>query len=432
MSTSQAPTDNGRVVTTQVGLSDSEGKQRAQELLDRVWVERTSYEATVGRKYAYLEPMDRIQITARGITHTLTLTDVTYGRPGLLELSGKSDSAATQYVLGASPGVVPAGQQQIGYLAHTTARLLNLPALGNTDQTARYHVTYEYPTTGFPGVTLWRSADAGTSYEFRHQATLRGITGSVAVAVANADWHYLDVVSTLSVVLVSGTLASISDTQLYAGGNPLMLGSELLQFGLATLTAPNTYTCSRLLRGRRGTEFAVSTHGSNEQLAFLDTSVFAIPHALSERYVTVPFKPVTDGLLISTVTAQNFAATDANLVPWEIFPTDVRDIGTGDWTISWVLRSRFFGEWIDLQGVGYDPDHIGFRIVIYADATFTVIKRTTDTDGGNPLDPEATKILLYTSAEQVTDFGGNQTTLYYKAYQVASGGVSYSANITGV
>lgn len=432
VSNSQAPTENGRAMSTSIGLSDLEGKQRAQELLDRIWVERNSYSLKVGRKYAYLEPMDRVQVTSRGVTHTLTLTEASYGRPGILELQGKSDSAATQYVRGALPGSVPAGTQQIGYLAHTTARLLNLPALGNTDQTARYFVAYENPNSGWPGATLHRSPDGGASYQLKHAGIIKGITGAVAVALADADWHFLDEVSTFTVVLVSGTLSSISDTALYNGGNVCMIGSELLAFATATLTGVRTYQCSRLLRGRRGTEWAVSSHGVNEQFAYIDGGVYKIEHDLAERNYTVPFKSVTNGLLISTVTAQNFAPTDENLVPWQIFPADDRDTGTGDWTISWVLRSRFFGDWVDLDGVGYDPDHIGFRIVVYSDGTFTTIKRTTDTDGGLPLDPEATKTWVYTSAMQVTDFGSNQTTIYYKAYQIASGGVSYATATTGV
>jgi hypothetical protein len=428
VSNSQLPTENGRVVSTNIGLSDLEAKERAQELLDRLWVERNSYQARIGRKYAYLEPMDRIQITSRTVTHTVTITEATYGRPGILELRGKSDSAATQYVIGALPGDVPVDGQQVGYLAHTTARLLNLPALGNTDQVARYHVAYEYPNaTGFPGATLHRSPDGGTSYALKHQGIIKGITGTVATALANADWHFLDTTSTFTVYVVSGTLSSISDVQLYNGGNLAMLGSELLQFGVATLVDTRTYTCSRLLRGRRGTEWAVSGHGANEQFAMVDAGAYRIEHDLSERNYTVPFKSVTNGLLISTVTAQNFAPTDENLIPFEIYPDAIRDSGTGDWTIFWYQRSRFFGDWVNLVGTGYDPDHLGYKVEIY-NAGFAAVVRTTTVALG--ADPEALVTLTYSAAQQTTDFGGTQTTLRFKAYQIASGGISRATATT--
>ncbi|MEK9767268.1 MAG: phage tail protein, partial [Thalassolituus sp.] len=124
VTTQQNPARNDRVVSVQVGLIDFQGKQRAQEMIDRLWIEREQFAFTLTRKYAYLEPGDRIQLTLRSVQHTILLTDRAYGRPGRIEFKGVSDSSFSQYVLQAKPGVVNPGKQFVGYLRNTEALLL--------------------------------------------------------------------------------------------------------------------------------------------------------------------------------------------------------------------------------------------------------------------------------------------------------------------
>jgi hypothetical protein len=77
----------------------------------------------------------------------------------------------------------------------------------------------------------------------------------------------------------------------------------------------------------------------------------------------------------------------------------------------------------------FDPDFVGFQVDIFADNTYAVLKRSTMTDGGNPMDANAQKTLLYTEAQQITDFGSAQGVLYFRIYQVTNNGISVPDNL---
>ena len=346
--------ENARSVNVgSVVLTADSARQLATELAVEAWVARETLSTTVRRKYAALEPGDRGTITARGLTYTAVLTETSYGAPGLVELSARVDAGYIRNAIIAVPGVVvPMPQTPTTIVGDTTVLLLNLYALSGSDQDARYHVAYSGETEPWEGGGLYRSTDGGTSYGLLDAAALEGITGTVAVATANADYHVLDTSSSISVVLEYGSLSSISDIQLYNGGNLCAIGNEtngweILGFGVATLTATRTYTLTRLLRGRRGTEFEVSGHGVNETFVRLDAGLRTIGMALADRHVVRPYKSVTAGQAIADVTAVTFTPTASNLNSWSVAQPDAVASGS-DWSLTWRYRSRFqrrLGRW---------------------------------------------------------------------------------------
>jgi hypothetical protein len=111
-----------------------------------------------------------------------------------------------------------------------------------------------------PDEQLWESI-ASTITE----STL-GTASSVLAASTG-----IDTVNTLTVRLYSGALQSISADVFAAGGvtNLLRVGSEIIRFRDATLTAPNTYTLSYFDRGRDSTP--TGPHGVAESVALLST-----------------------------------------------------------------------------------------------------------------------------------------------------------------
>jgi hypothetical protein len=76
----------------------------------------------------------------------------------------------------------------------------------------------------------------------------------------------------VEVELVNGEhwLQSCDDDLLAAGENSAMLGSELIQFGEAVPVGPGRFRLSRLLRGRRGTEWAMTEHAVGERFVLID------------------------------------------------------------------------------------------------------------------------------------------------------------------
>ena len=419
--------ENARTISTSLALEAARAKQTAQELLQDAWLQREPLQTVLPRKYAYLEPGDRVTLTARGLQYALVLTETAYGQPGLLEVTAQTDTAWIVNAPGAAPALAVFPHPVLRRVGATTPILLNVPALTSSDLAPRYHVAYQGVDVPWPGGALYRSVDGGTTYTQVDSGTLEGLTGTVATAAA-ADWHVLDEQTVITVVMEQGPLMSISDLALYNGGNLSILGNEVLAFGIATLIDVNTYELTRLLRGRRGTEWAVETHGADETFVVLDVSVHALIMTLADRFVARPFKAVTAGQFIADALVVDFTPTAANLNDWTVAQPLAEQAG-GDWQLSWWMRSRFAGEWVDGGGVGFDVDFVGFRVDIFLDGTYTTVQRSTLTDGGTPLDPEARKTWYYSSFDQTTDFGAPQSTLYYRIFEVTNNGLSHPENL---
>ncbi len=83
---------------------------------------------------------------------------------------------------------------------------------------------------------------------------------------------------------------------------------------------------------------------------------------------------------------------------------------TNDWTLTWIRRTRVSGEWKDLIDAPLSETSESYEIDIFSDGTYVTLKRTLTA---------VTPTVAYTSAQQVTDFGSNQATLYVKIYQLS-------------
>src|SRR4029077_3248578 len=82
--------------------------------------------------------------------------------------------------------------------------------------------------------------------------------------------------STVTVVIGvgGGTLSSATEFAVLGGANAAALGIhgrwEILQFKNADLIATDTYLLSGFLRGRRGTEWTMGLHATDERFVLLD------------------------------------------------------------------------------------------------------------------------------------------------------------------
>jgi hypothetical protein len=417
-----ASVESPRTVSTAVALDDADAKALAQESLDRVWIERTTYALEVGRRWAALEPGDRVRVTSRDYTHTVFLTEAQYGRPGLVQLKGRSDATPVMFVPGAPPAIGDFPEVVLAFLEQTIATFLDLPAMDSNDQAPRYHVVYSYPEDDWPGATLHRSRDGGASYDVVHAGTLEVIGGTALTVLPAADPHFTDTTSTLEVHLEHGQLIPVTPEAFQGGGNLAMLGSELIQFREAELIAEGTYRLRHFWRGRRGTEWAVGTHVTGERFTWIDQAVYDVEVELGERYVTRQWKAVTNGLDIASATAQAYAVPSENLKPWSVSGYRQTRQANNDWLLQWRGRARFTGAWIDGGQASPDPDFLVYRVSIYSDGTYATVVRTLDqADSG---DWQAVQTYTYSAADQSTDFGAPQTVLYATCTQVGRTDVS--------
>jgi hypothetical protein len=140
-------------------------------------------------------------------------------------------------------------------------------------------------------------------------------------------------------------LEARSDDALVGGANLALLGAELVQFGDVERLGPRRFRLSRLLRGRRGTEWAAGAHRVGEEFALIEPgSIRAIElpaGAAAGTSVMLLASGVAD---VEPATAELVATGEALRPPAPVH-LRVEPTSGGAVLISWVRRSRFGWGW---------------------------------------------------------------------------------------
>lgn len=202
---------------------------------------------------------------------------------------------------------------------------------------------------GWPGGALLAEQPDGTLTELNQAARARAIIGTVLVGPVAHTPHLLDRTSSIEIELASAdmVLAATSIETLLQGANRALVGDELLQFAHAEQLAPQRWRLSGLLRGRGGTEFAVTGHQSGEPFVLLDHRLVAVDAAL------LPNSPSSRigiiGLADPAPVLTNIRQRGITLRPLEPVHGTAARLAGGGLDLSWVRRAR--GAWAWLDGV---------------------------------------------------------------------------------
>jgi hypothetical protein len=168
-----------------------------------------------------------------------------------------------------------------------------------------------------------------------------------------------------------------------------------------------------LLRGRFGSEWAMGLHAVGDALVLLDTAdVAAIAMSSGSIGLSYLYRGVTVDRDISTDANRAFAYQGVNLKPLSpIALTGNRDPSSNDWSLTWIRRTRDGGEWRDYVDASLGEATESYAIDVYADGSYAAVKRTITASAPS---------CVYASADQVSDFGANQATLYLKLSQISA------------
>jgi hypothetical protein len=100
----------------------------------------------------------------------------------------------------------------------------------------------------------------------------KSVLGSAATILASGDPSSIDTANSVEVVLIDAEqwLTSCDDDALAAGTNLAVIGQELIQFGAVTPLGDGRFHLARLLRGRMGTESAISGHSLDEIFCLIE------------------------------------------------------------------------------------------------------------------------------------------------------------------
>ena len=384
-----------------VVMSDVYARSVADAALFSAWVARTTVSWATSLKHAQLEPTDLVMIQGNAIRITKRTLDRT-----LLRYEGAFDTGVS-LVGGALASAGDTPTQSITKNALTFLLLADTAMLRDADDDAGYYMAlcgYELP---WPGAALYKSWNDGVSWGQIASTTIAASIGVATNILGEFPDNTFDEFNTLSVRLVSGTLASTTKLSVLNGDNLAILGNEILQFKRAVLESDGTYTLSGFLRGRRGTSTA--NHSISQRFLLVTAgAVFRDKIPAGDIGLDRLYIATTLGDSLKRAAAVSFRPNGAGLLPLSpVLLGGGRDAG-GNLTIKWVRRTRLGGEWRDLTDAALGEVTELYSVEIYNNAYYQLVTRTLAATQPS---------LIYTAVQQIADFGSVQPIVYVRVYQ---------------
>lgn len=431
--------------TFPIVVAPEEADRRCRRALQEAWIGRETATFVLPPSRLALDPTDVVTVDHDGRGYDLRLMQVTDGEARTVE-SVRQDRDAYDLPPVQRSGRVAALIRPAAYVPPTLVfldipvlldgQIAHRPLLAAGIVTGAGWGPFGAGSAGWSGLmAVFRSEDPDEGYTRITTMTRRARIGVLPFDFHSGPVHRFDDGNDLYVDLSWGTLGSITDEELLAGGNALAVETapgvwEVLQAGRAELVSAGRYKLTRLLRGQRGTEWAMSpVVSAGATVVVLDTALVEIP--ISAGDVGVPFywrvgpgsKPVSDSsyqqvqFTPRAVGVEPFAGVHA-VQPYR------RGRAVGDLTIEWIRRSRDLSA--DIWGAGevtVGEESQAYEIDILDGAT---VKRTLSS---------ATTSVVYSAAQQAADWGAalapgdSLDIVIYQIAPVAGRGFPYSETL---
>ena len=396
-------------------LTADEGRRIADRLLWSPWSARRGAKfSTSDRWVRSARPGALLGIEVAGQVLPYRVLRATRGDNGVVDWEVQRDDSQV-YESNATGVAGNLSPNPLRLPGDTVLVLMDMPIIQDTDDNTGFYWAATGELDGWRGAIVWRSTDAGDTYQSVSGVSVRSRLGYVASALPAGPTAYWDDGNTLTVTMAwdGETLDSRTEAAVLNGANGFWLGpatgqgGEVVQFRDALLISPGVYQLSGLLRGRLGTEANVGTHGADEVFVLLSTltagrSDFGAGDWAAERL----YKPVSNLQSIDDTASQAFTNTGVGKRPYSpVHVLGVRD-GSNNLDVSWVRRSRLRSQ--GLAGpVPMGEASEAYEVDIHSGAT--VVRTITS----------STPTISYTAAQQTADglTPGNPVTL--RVYQMS-------------
>jgi hypothetical protein len=369
-------------------LDAATAKALVADRLDRLWAARRSAKLHLGWSHLGLGAGRHVRVG---------------GRPGRWRISRWTlDRMVLTLELTGVPGATPAaaGPANPGRpvdqpdLLHgpTSLRLLDLPLVQEElPGRPRLLIAAAGAEPGWRRAELIASFDGGSTWASAGTTAPPAVLGTALEVPAAADSALIDELGQVEVQLLNEAmwLESRSDWALADGANLALLGDELIQFGQAEPLGERRFRLSRLLRGRRGTEWAAGLHAPGEPFVLIEAGSLAVVEAPlgslgGEVRLLAQGLGDPDGVL-----AVRTVSGEAMRPPAPVHLRADR-LANGDLVLTWVRRSR--SGWVWLSG---SQTPLGEESERY---------RVTLTGGGSSRSvTAAAPAFVYTAADQAAD-----------------------------
>ena len=427
--TGQASTETLQVP---LGMLPAEAKAVVDALLFDMAASMHSTTISVPLRYAFLEPGDvieavaldgrvlRLRITTRKDQQMFLELECVLDDVGALESAAITDEG---YVSVSEPTRVP----------DTVWEAMDIPILRDADNASGFYLAAAPESINYAS-DQWRGAVATASWDgvdYMHLQTLldAAVLGQcTTVLPAWAGGVVFDEASTLTVRVWGQLASSTRDAMLLDDTvNALLVGSEIVRFRHAELLASDvpanvyTYRLSSLLRGQRGTEWAMAGHVANERCVLLNTRLRRQATQPNEVNIPVQLKVLTSGKLLSSVEPRTFTDTSVALKPFS--PAGLRGLVDAEGVhLNWQRRTRLayrYGGIAPVVPLGEATE--SYRVQVWSGAT---LLRTASV---------SSSVFVYTPAMRAADgLAGGELLRFAVAQMSATAGAGYVSTIERV
>ena len=225
--------------------------------------------------------------------------------------------------------------------------MLDIPILRDADDAPGAYAAAKpfSASTKWPGAKLM----AATGGDFSEVGTFtsRAVMGVTTVALTNwTGGNVFDESGNVTVDVGDGTLSSSTrDAMLDSDANALLVGDEVIQFRLATLVSTGAYKPTGLLRGRRGTDHAMTGHAIGETVVLTRTAgLLRLSHDAARA--SASRRPTRRSRSARRWPAPRRTLTDTGVALMPYAPKNLRVTKTATSnTLTWDRRSRYSYRW---------------------------------------------------------------------------------------
>lgn len=396
-------------------LDDDQAAQIAEVIWADAWRARWIHEISLDRYRSELEPADAVLVPVDGRLErmriaSLETADLILKRADLV----RDDDGSYESTAVAEP---PQRQpSRLTFVAGTDLLMLDLPALREQDDDGGIYAAAARSGIGtsWNGAVIYRSADSGASWTQVGSVANEAITGRLNTALPAGITSTWDYENAIDVTLGAGvSLENRTEADVLNGANAAAIGVhgrwEIVQFLNAEEIGPNQWRLTTLLRGRRGTEHLVGTSAVNDRFVLVSgPGIVRLSLSSGQIGATLSYRAVSMGSTFAAAVPQLFASSGMALETFS--PVHVRGErdSTDDLTITWVRRDRLYQTMRSGVELPNSEANESYSIDIM-DGTSVV--RTLSS---------STPSVVYTAADQTTDFGSPQSEVTVHIYQLSA------------
>lgn len=389
-----------------VVLRDAAAKALADGALYSAWVARTTARWSTSMKYGQLEPTDVVTVDG----HIIRI--LKRGLDGnVLTFEGAFDTGQMLTAGAVAGGVYPdvVSGQVVQTNVPTALMLMDTALVADEHNGPGFYLAAAGYGTPWTGAAIVKSSDGGSSFVTVDSVNTAATYGSVNEEIGDFSRNLFDEFNIFTVTLASGTLSSATELAVLNGANVALVGQELMQFKRAVLNDDGTYTVSGLLRGRKGTPTA--GHVAGDRFVLIDGAVHRLTGSLAEVGLSRLYRGVSFGSSYESAADVYFTNNATGLKPLApVLLGGGRD-ASENLTINWVRRTRLDGQWRDLVDAGLGESTEIYDVEIYETSSYVDIVRTITVGA---------QTATYSAADQVTDFGIEQSEVFVRIYQLGA------------